>query len=211
MLRFPCNFTSRFRTRLIPYSQLSCRCYTPTPEPADSAANTVSENDPIHRVNLRVGQIVSVDQHPEASHLFIEQVNLNEDEPRTIVSGLAPYMAKESLLLQNKFVVVVSNMKPSRFRGVRSEGMLLAASKDNTVELLQPAPSSQIGERVQIDSHPSTSDPDPVLKPKQKVFETVAPFLVTNGDRLATYKGHKLVTSDGQPIRSETIANGQIS
>ena len=70
MLRFPCNY-SRFRTRLVPFAQLQGRRYTSTPE--QLAPNAIPENDPIHRINLRVGQIVSVEHHPEASHLFIEQ------------------------------------------------------------------------------------------------------------------------------------------
>jgi aminoacyl tRNA synthase complex-interacting multifunctional protein 1 len=31
--------------------------------------------------------------------------------------------------------------------------------------------------------------PDPVLNPKKKIFETVAPDLKTNSERVATYKG----------------------
>ncbi|KAI9491040.1 hypothetical protein BDB00DRAFT_834925 [Zychaea mexicana] len=221
MLRLPCN--SCFRTRLVSYSRAAAvfRQYN-TPAATDvgpegsstiCTANTITENDPIHRVNLCVGQIVSVEQHPEANHLFIEQVNVNEEEPRTIVSGLAPYMAKESLL--NKRVVVVSNMKPSRFRGVLSSGMLLAASNKDSkaVELLEPSATSQIGERVQVESQHPTGEPDPVLKPKQKIFESVAQSLATDAHKVATYKGYRLVTTNdgGQPIQCKSIAHGQIS
>ncbi|OAD77103.1 hypothetical protein PHYBLDRAFT_123089 [Phycomyces blakesleeanus NRRL 1555(-)] len=127
--------------------------------------------------------------------------------PRTIVSGLAPYMPKESLL--NKYVVVVNNMKPSKFRGVLSQGMLLAAGKGDKVELLHPPSTSQLGERVYL-SKVNMGTADPVLKPKQRVFEQVSQDLKTNGSRIATYKGHELLTSAG-PVACESIVDGQIS
>ncbi|KAI9267979.1 hypothetical protein BDA99DRAFT_436005 [Phascolomyces articulosus] len=218
MLRLSLNSCIKTRPILtIPSSRVSVTLYsikrysTAATEQENTTSNTIAENDTIHRVNLRVGQIIKVEQHPDADHLFIEQVNVNEELPRTIVSGLAPYMAKESLL--SKRVIVVSNMKPSKFRGVLSQGMLLAAGKDSKVELLQPSNTCQIGERVEIESHPAVGEPDTVLKPKQKIFEGVAQFLVTDKGKNATYKGYKLVTSsDGnQPIQCETITDGQIS
>lgn len=130
--------------------------------------------------------------------------------PRTIVSGLAPYMPMESLL--NKSVIVVTNLKPSKFRGVLSQGMLLACSSaDNkSVQLLSPPPESTIGERVQLEGVGEWfGEPDAVLKPKQKVFEQVVPFLKTNEEGVATYKGVPFITSAG-PITG-AIKNAQIS
>ncbi|CDS12003.1 hypothetical protein LRAMOSA04199 [Lichtheimia ramosa] len=172
--------------------------------------STIARDDPIHRVNLRVGKVVNVEKHPGGEHLFIEQVDLAEESPRTIVSGLAPYMAMDSLL--NKKVVVVSNMKPSRFRGVLSQGMLLAAtSKDNQVALLEPAADSELGERIQIaDATEPEQDAPPILKPKQRVFESVAEFLKTDENGKAIYKGHPLKTNAGY-VSCPTIPNGQIS
>lgn len=34
---------------------------------------TIARDDPIHRVNLRVGKVVNVEKHPGGEHLFIEQ------------------------------------------------------------------------------------------------------------------------------------------
>ena len=62
-----------------PVALSSIRHYTTTPvtssagKQEETISNTITENDLIHRVNLRVGQIVKVDQHPDADHLFIEQ------------------------------------------------------------------------------------------------------------------------------------------
>ncbi|KAI8062639.1 hypothetical protein BC940DRAFT_244083 [Gongronella butleri] len=172
-------------------------------------ATAVRADDLFHRVHLKVGTITNVEPHPQADHLYIETLDVGESEPRTIVSGLAKFMPASDV--QGKQVVVVANMKPSKFRGVLSQGMLLAAStKDATrVDLLTVAPGSANGDRVTLAQH-AQDDPDTVLKPKQKVFEQVAPHLVTDKDGIAMYKGHALVTPQG-PVRSTKIPDGQIS
>ncbi|KAI8336896.1 hypothetical protein BD560DRAFT_440306 [Blakeslea trispora] len=117
----------------------------------------MSLQDAMHRIDLRVGQIVDIQRHAEANHLYIEKVDLDSPttetmpNPRTIVSGLAPYLSMDSLLHQK--VVVVSNLKPSKFRGVLSQGMLLAASSEDgqQVRLLCPPQESQIGERIKLE------------------------------------------------------------
>ncbi|KAK4520840.1 AP-2 complex subunit sigma [Mucor velutinosus] len=177
--------------------------------------HTIASDDLIHRVDFRVGKIVQIEQHPDAAHLFIEQVDLNAEtteampNPRTIVSGLAPFMPIESLL--NRNVIVVSNLKPSKFRGVLSQGMLLAAATadSKTVRLLSPPTDSIIGERVALEGVDWQGQTDAVLKPKQKVFEQVASFLKTDASGIATYKGIALNTSAG-PVICE-LSDAQIS
>ena len=50
------------------------------------------------------------------------------------MSGLVPYYTSEELL--NKQVVVVTNLKKAKLRGVESNGMLLAAGDNDVVKLL---------------------------------------------------------------------------
>lgn len=91
--------------------------------------------------------------------------------------------------------------------------MLLAASnKDQTVVDLLTVPENSInGERLKIgDDEMEMQSPDPVLKPKQKIFEQVAQHLLTNDDGIATYKGLPLVASTGL-VLSKVVKNGQIS
>lgn len=106
---------------------------------------------------------------------------------------------------------MVTNLKPSKFRGVLSQGMLLACSSsdDKSVELIAPPKGSEIGERVQLEGIEWVGNTDPVLKPKQKVFEQVVEFLKTNEQGIATYKGIPFTTSVG-PITA-SIKNAQIS
>lgn len=50
-----------------------------------------------------------------------------EGQDRMIVSGLGHYM--QAWQLVNTSVVVVCNLKPAKFRGVMSHGMILCASE----------------------------------------------------------------------------------
>ncbi len=80
------------------------------------------------RVDLVVSKIVEVEKHPEGDKLYILKLDTgDEDDDRTIVSSIVPYYSAEELL--NKNIVLVRNLKPAKFRGVKSRGMLLAASE----------------------------------------------------------------------------------
>jgi len=83
------------------------------------------------KVTLKVSRIVDVQQHPGGDMLYILQVDTGEAELRTIVSSIVPYYTKDELI--NQHIVLVQNLKPANFRGVKSRGMLLAAS-DNSAE-----------------------------------------------------------------------------
>jgi len=83
-------------------------------------------------LNLKVGKILSVKQHPEAEKLFVEEIDLGEEKPRQIVSGLASYYKSEDMV--GKQVIVVCNLKPSKLRGVVSEGMVLVSEDESDKE-----------------------------------------------------------------------------
>ena len=89
--------------------------------------------DELDKVKLKVGQIKNVERIEKADKLYKLTVDLG-NELRTIVSGLVKYYSAEELL--NKQVVVVTNLKPVKLRGVESQGMLLAAGDDDIVKLL---------------------------------------------------------------------------
>ncbi|WP_443738118.1 MULTISPECIES: hypothetical protein [Treponema] len=78
------------------------------------------------RVILKVSKIEKVEQHPGGAFLYILTLNTGDPEPRQIVSSIVPFYKAEELLGKN--IVLVYNLKPANFRGVRSNGMLLAAS-----------------------------------------------------------------------------------
>ena len=77
-------------------------------------------------LDLRTGQIRSVERHPNADRLLVMQIDVGEAAPRQIVAGLAPYYADPQVLV-GRTVVVVANLAPATLRGVASQGMILAA------------------------------------------------------------------------------------
>jgi len=83
------------------------------------------------KIDLRIGTITEVKDHPNAEKLYVLHVDLG-DEKRQLVAGLKGiYKADE---LKNKQVIVVCNLEPKELRGVASHGMLLA-SEDGTILL----------------------------------------------------------------------------
>ncbi|MGD2173967.1 MAG: methionine--tRNA ligase subunit beta [Candidatus Brocadiaceae bacterium] len=86
------------------------------------------------KVEMKAGKVVSVDEHPNADKLLILRADLGEERPRTLVAGLKDYYSAEEL--EGKNIVVVTNLEPVQLRGVRSEGMLLAAQEGDKVVLL---------------------------------------------------------------------------
>ena len=88
--------------------------------------------DELDKVELTVGKILEVERVEKSDKLYKLQVDIGR-EVRTIVSGIVPYYTESALL--NKKVVVVTNLKPAKLRGILSNGMLLAAGEE-TVKLL---------------------------------------------------------------------------
>lgn len=91
-----------------------------------------SEFSSLSKLNLRVGRVLEVANHPKADKLYLLTVDVGRKI--TIVTGLRGiYSAKELL---GKSIIVVCNLEPAVFRGVRSEGMLLAAEHGDIVSVI---------------------------------------------------------------------------
>jgi len=90
---------------------------------------------PASILDIRVGLVTDVKDHPNADKLYMLRVDLG-DEERTLVAGLRPYYSKEEL--KDKKIAVLANLKPAKLRGIKSEGMLLAADDGKTVSVLIP-------------------------------------------------------------------------
>ena len=85
--------------------------------------------DEFQKVDLKVGRVVSADDHPDADNLMVLKVDVGEDDPRTLVAGLVGHYSLDEL--EGKLVVVVTNLEPARLRGIESRGMVLAAQGDD--------------------------------------------------------------------------------
>ncbi len=95
-------------------------------------------------VDLEVGEIVSVREHPDAEKLYVEKVKMGNKELQ-VVSGLVGHISAEDL--NGKKVIIVKNLAPAKLRGVESQGMLLVAEDDEgNLEVLEP--EAEVGEKV---------------------------------------------------------------
>jgi methionyl-tRNA synthetase len=100
----------------------------------------------IEALDLRIGEIEEITDHPDAEKLYIMKVNFGS-EARQLVAGLKTYYTKEEM--QGRKIVVVMNLKPAKLRGVESRGMLLAAEDtEGVVSLLSPLSDEDVGVRV---------------------------------------------------------------
>lgn len=124
-----------------------------------------------------------------------------EEKPRTIVSGLVKHVPVEEM--KNRLVVVMCNLKPAKMRGVTSEGMVMCASSPEKVEVLTPPLNVVPGDLVHCEGY--NRNPDAQLNPKKKIFETVAPDLLTNDQLVATYKGKPLYVPEKGQIKAATL------
>jgi len=159
----------------------------------------------IGRLDLRVGHIRKASKHPDADSLYVEEIDLGEEKPRTVISGLVKFIPEEEM--QDRMAIILCNLKPSKMRGIMSEAMVMCASTPDKVEIMAPPPGCKPGDLVQVEGF--TRNPDAQLNPKKKIFEACAPDLKVNDEKQATYKG-VLWTVNGQPVTSQTLVGVQI-
>ena len=81
------------------------------------------------KTELKVGRIISVNEHENADKLYVMKIDDGTVEGRTICAGIKEYYTIEQL--ETKLVVFVANLKPRKLRGIMSEGMMLAADDGN--------------------------------------------------------------------------------
>mmetsp|Transcript_4391 Transcript_4391/g.5600 ORF Transcript_4391/g.5600 Transcript_4391/m.5600 type:complete len:830 (+) Transcript_4391:102-2591(+) len=170
---------------------------------------------PITALDIRVGYIKNAYEHPEADKLYIEEIDVGEDELRTITSGLRPYIPSASELTDRK-CLVVCNLKSRKMLGVDSHGMVLCASNDDhsVVKLLNPPVDAIVGERVTVSGinfEGEEGEPFGENKVgKKKVLEKVSEFMRTNGETgTAEFMGRVFLTSAG--VCTSSVRGGTIS
>ena len=83
------------------------------------------------KIKMQVGQILDVERIPKTDKLYKIQVDIGNKKIQ-IVSSLVPYYKEEELL--NKKIIVLVNLKATKFAGELSEGMLICAEKDDESE-----------------------------------------------------------------------------
>jgi len=102
--------------------------------------------DEFKKLDMRVGTVVTVEHVKRTERLYKIQVDLGELGIRQTVSSLVGYYTPEEL--KGKKIVYLVNLKPARFSGELSEGMLLAAEKGEKLALLCVDREIENGARV---------------------------------------------------------------
>ena len=102
--------------------------------------------DDFAKVQLRVARILTAEKVEGSDKLLKLSVKLGEGEPlRTVVSGIAKFYTPEAI--EGRQVVLVSNLKPAKLKGIKSEGMILCASdaEDKVLKLCTVEPGMEDG------------------------------------------------------------------
>ncbi|XP_057560674.1 aminoacyl tRNA synthase complex-interacting multifunctional protein 1 isoform X2 [Hippopotamus amphibius kiboko] len=168
--------------------------------------NADSKPIDVSRLDLRIGCIITARKHPDADSLYVEEVDVGETAPRTVVSGLVNHVPLEQM--QNRMAILLCNLKPAKMRGVVSQAMVMCASSPEKVEILAPPNGSVPGDRITFDAFPG--EPDKELNPKKKIWEQIQPDLYTNDECVATYKGAPFEVKGKGVCRAQTMANSGI-
>lgn len=119
-----------------------------------AAAETTSEFEPFisiddfTKVDLRIAKIVSAEHVEGAAKLIKLMLDIGEPQPRQVFAGIKSAYDPASLV--GRLTVMVANLAPRKMKFGMSEGMVLAASGDDTPGLfiLSPDAGAQPGMRV---------------------------------------------------------------
>jgi methionyl-tRNA synthetase len=111
------------------------------PKPVAVIAAAAASSDTAHisiddfgKVDLRVGIVKDAAAVKNSDKLLHLSVDIGEPEPRSIVAGIALAYKPEALV--GRKVVIVANLAPRKLRGIESQGMIVAASREGDIPVL---------------------------------------------------------------------------
>ncbi|XYA01837.1 hypothetical protein QA089_004401 [Meyerozyma guilliermondii] len=128
--------------------------------------------------------------------------NVNAAKPLQVCSGLVDYIPIERM--SEARVVVVTNLKPSKMRGVKSEAMLLAAEKEvnniSNVSLITPHENTPIGSALHFKGFDSI---EKAPRLKSQLWQELQSKLRTSENGTVVFDNdHPLVDEHGNPATS---------
>jgi methionyl-tRNA synthetase len=99
------------------------------PAVQDETAGLITIDD-FAKLDLRVVKVLEAEKVEGSDKLLKLRVEMGS-ETRQVVSGIAKHYTPESMV--GKYVILVANLKPVKLKGIESQGMILAASNDNSL------------------------------------------------------------------------------
>lgn len=101
--------------------------------------------DEFKRIEMKIGEITAAQRVPETDKLLKLSVNVGEENPRQIISGIAEYVSEPDELVGRR-VAFVTNLQPRTIRGLESNGMILAVQdEEGRFSLLAPDQRIAVG------------------------------------------------------------------
>jgi aminoacyl tRNA synthase complex-interacting multifunctional protein 1 len=179
--------------------------------PVAPAASVDNDQLPdICKLEFKVGVITKVWVHEKADKLYCEEIDVGEEAPRQIASGLRPHFDEDQMLGQR--LLVVSNLKAKNLVGFKSHGMVLCAAEPTSdggekVEFVEPPAGAAIGEIVTFEGLPPPQPMSSNQCDKKKIFQVCTEGMKTTDDCKAVWNGHPFMTTAG-PCTTKTIAGG---
>lgn len=89
--------------------------------------------DDFGELEFKVGTVLEASDIEGSERLLKLIVDLGEEEPRQILSGIKQWYAPEDLV--DKQFVFITNLEPRIMMGLESQGMILCAGDDKPVPL----------------------------------------------------------------------------
>eukprot|EP00928_Gymnodinium_smaydae_P018688 TRINITY_DN1711_c0_g7_i1.p1 TRINITY_DN1711_c0_g7~~TRINITY_DN1711_c0_g7_i1.p1 ORF type:complete len:685 (-),score=140.22 TRINITY_DN1711_c0_g7_i1:103-2091(-) len=190
---------------------------TPAPAAAAQTGAAPAEGTPeaaLCKLDIRSGRIIKVEKVPNSDKLYLLQVNIGDEQPRQVVSGLQKHYKESDL--ENRAVIVYCNIKPGKLAGCESQAMILAATKDKdspneVCELLAPPSGVPEGTRPRVgDLEVGSASAGVSVKNISKVWGVVQPLLRSSNKREAVFSGTPLLMN-GSPVSTGNLTDTIIS
>jgi len=93
--------------------------------------------DDFLKVEVKIGTVLNAEEVPETDKLLRLMVDLGEENPRQIVSGIKEYVKNPEDLV-GKQLSFVTNLAPRVIKGLESNGMLFAVGEGKTFAFVKP-------------------------------------------------------------------------
>ena len=111
--------------------------------PKDDKHKPNIEKEEFEKLELLTAKIIFAEKVENADKLIKFVVDIGAGEQRVVVSSIAEYYKAEDLI--GKTVLYLANLKPKKFRGIMSYGMLLLADNGETLSIMKAEKDFEAG------------------------------------------------------------------
>ncbi len=102
--------------------------------------------DEFKNMEIVVGTVLSAEPVPETDKLLRLEVDLGEERPRQILSGIAEHVSPSEII--GRQLLFIANLEPRVIRGLVSSGMLLATGEGDHFAMISPTKTVPPGSRI---------------------------------------------------------------